>query len=99
MPPRACARPARTTTVSENPSPPSDLSRRELLAAALAAPLLRAWSHVTPPQGRRPDDLRRAPRLLVRAGDADLSQGELSRGRAGAVFPAPLTHRRTGARG
>ncbi len=81
--------------MSENPSRPSDLSRRELLAAALAAPLWRAWSRVTPAQGRGLGDLRGAPGFVVGAGDADVSKVELSRDWAGAICRSRVTNRGT----
>jgi alpha-galactosidase len=95
MPPRACARPARTIIVTEKPPRPSDVTRRELLSAAVTLPLWRAWSRVAPAQGRGLDGLRGAHGFVVGAGDADVSKVELSRDWTGAICRSRVTNRGT----
>jgi alpha-galactosidase len=65
--------------VSDKPSRPSDLSRRDLLGAALTLPLWRAWSHVALAQSRALDSIRDARGFAVGTGDADVSRVELTR--------------------
>src|SRR5258705_2245463 len=76
MPPRGCARPARSTIVSDTRNL---LSRRQLLGAAMTVPLWRAVSHFPLAQGRGLDAIRDARGLVVGAGDADVSKVVLTR--------------------
>jgi len=70
--------------VSEKRSGPGDLSRRELLAAALAVPFHRAWTQL--PGGRAiGGDLRAARGFVVGADAADVSRVELTRNWIGDV--------------
>jgi hypothetical protein len=83
--------------VSENPSRPSGLSRRDLLGAAVTLPLWRAFSHVALAQGRGLETIRKSRGLVVGAGDADVSKVELSRDWAGAICRSRVTNRGTSA--
>src|SRR5258708_5368913 len=95
MPRRACARPARTIIVTERRSRPSELTRRELLGAAVTLPLWRAWSHAAPAQTPGLDSLRGAHGFVVGAGDDDVSSVELARNWTGAICRSRVTNRGT----
>ncbi|HEX9365971.1 MAG TPA: glycoside hydrolase family 36 protein [Vicinamibacterales bacterium] len=72
--------------MSDQPSRPSELSRRELLGAALTVPLWRAWSPVAPAQARAAETRVTSARgFVVGAGDADVSTVELTRDWSGEI--------------
>src|SRR5260221_9429548 len=96
MPPRGCARRVRTITVSDQPSRPSELSRRELLGAALTVPLWRAWSPLAPAQGRAAGTRVASARgFVVGAGDAGVSAVGLTPDGNWADAPGTLSARPT----
>ena len=68
----------------------SRISRRELLGATLALPLLRAWPLA---QEHSLDDLRNAPGRIVTAGDAEVSGLALTREWNGEICRARVTNR------
>jgi alpha-galactosidase len=65
MPPRVCARPARFIIVSARSSNPSELSRRELLGAAVTVPLWRAFGRQSSVALPPLPDIRKAPYRVV----------------------------------
>lgn len=70
-----------------------DLSRRDLLGAALTAPLWRAFSHVALAQGRVLDDIRRASGRVIASADADARNVELTRTWSGDVCRSRIVNR------
>ncbi len=78
--------------MSDTPSRPSDLSRREWLAAALAVPVYRAWTHLPRIPGSR-RDVRSARGFVVGAAGADVSRIELTRNWTGNLCQSRVTNR------
>jgi alpha-galactosidase len=95
MRPRGCARSARSTIVSETRSPLSSLTRRELLGAAIALPLYRAFGQPSPGWNVFRDSVKRARGFAVGAGGADVAALELTREWSGTVCRSRLTNRGT----
>ena len=78
----------------EKRSPLSKLSRRELLGAAIAAPLSRAWARL--PQARGPlylDFVQKARGFVVGADGRELSNVELSRDWTDTICRSRVTNR------